>query len=122
MVERAPELSAVWGVKWLEVPEESACARSIIGHAATYLAEDHQIAEGRRNSGSGYGPKTAEGILNGLLQATRKRFEKSKVEATKVRTHAASDAARSLRCRTHCTALQALHASATLELHVPRAT
>ena len=43
--EGSPELSAKWGLKWCEVPEEHACDKNIFAHLATYLVKTYFITD-----------------------------------------------------------------------------
>ena len=84
--EGSPELGALWGLKWCEVPEEHACEKDIFAHLATYLVKTYFITdkagkptEAQLSSGS------VEAVFNGLLQANKRRFSNSTSAATKVR-------------------------------------
>ena len=79
------DLSARWGLKWAEVPEEEACATEIFGYYATFLTEGHIIEKGRINAGQNFDLKSAEYAFNGSLQSVTRRFAKSKRSETQAR-------------------------------------
>jgi hypothetical protein len=84
--EGSPELSAKWGLKWCEVPEEHACGKDIFAHLATYLCKTYFITDrAGKPTDQQLSMASVEGIFNGLIQANKKRFLKSTTAATKVR-------------------------------------
>lgn len=84
--EGSPELSAKWGLKWCEVPEEHACEKNIFAHLATYLVKTYFITDkAGKPTEAQLGSASVEAVFNGLLQANKKRFSKSTSAATKVR-------------------------------------
>jgi hypothetical protein len=84
--EGSPELSAKWGLKWSEVPEEHACDTNIFAHLATYLVKTYFITDkAGKPTEAQLSSASVEAVFNGLLQANKKRFSKSTSAATKVR-------------------------------------
>eukprot|EP00966_Prymnesium_polylepis_P270664 6253067-Prymnesium_polylepis.2 len=78
------ELGFHYGTKWDDVPEEQMCTQELFGYLATYLAETHRIEVGNRNAGRLFDKGTADTVWGGLIQNAKKRFGKSKNDATKM--------------------------------------
>ena len=72
--ERNPELHAVWGDVWLDIPEVHACARALYEFLVSFLILVYIIPKGRVNAGSKLGLKSAQGVFGGLVHQTKNRF------------------------------------------------
>ena len=97
------ELSAKWGLKWEEIPEEHACTTELFGHLASYLISVYRIDKSSSiRPGQLVGKKTGVALWSGLLNLSKKRFSHSQRPQTKVSCAAREHALRDTCTRAPC--------------------